>query len=134
MAASHSSSLAFTREWIDGNSIQRLPPLLSQAECVNLDFAEELYGTILDVFSEVWHVWAGRSTALNKRQVKEILAKLRLWGRDFRDGKLACVLVQSDELRDTVLDLLCQIGRILISISPIVSFSRPPDELTDHCA
>jgi len=115
MAVTHASSLALTREWIDGNSIERLPSLSSEQNYVNLDFVEELYGTILDVVSKIWRLWAGQSTALNKRQVKEILARLRLWGRDFRDGKLACVLAQSNELRDTILDLLCQIGKYIIS-------------------
>jgi len=115
MAVTHASSLALTREWIDGNSIERLPSLSSEQNYVNLDFVEELYGTILDVVTKIWRLWAGQSTALNKRQVKEILARLRLWGRDFRDGKLACVLAQSNELRDTILDLLCQIGKDIIS-------------------
>lgn len=133
MATSHSSSLAITREWIDGNSIQRLPPSPSspQENYVNLEFAEELYGTILDVFSKVWHSWAGRSTALNNRQVKEVLARLRLWGRDFQDGKLACVLAQSDELRDETLGLLCRIGKIIISMLFDIP-RQAPEELTDY--
>lgn len=132
MAAPNSSSLSLTREWIDGNSIQRLPPSPSspQEDYVNLDFAEELYGTILDVFSKTWHLWAGRCTALNNRQVKEVLARLRLWGRDFRDGKLACILAQSDELRDTILELLCQIGKIIISMLFYIP-RQAPEELTD---
>ena len=128
MAAIDRSSQIITREWLNGISIERLQPSSGQENWAdlgfagiersepssghenwaNLDFAEELYRTILDVFKDFWQ---SSSTAPNKRQVKEILARLRLWGRELGDGKLAVVLGQSDELRDTTLHLLRRAGR-----------------------
>ncbi|MCJ1251512.1 hypothetical protein MMC30_008746 [Trapelia coarctata] len=128
MAAIDALSQIVTREWIDGTSIERFQPSSCQENWADLDFAEELYRTILDVFNEFWQSWARTSTAPNKRQVKETLARLRLWGRDFGNGKLAVVLAQSDELRDTVLDLLRQVGTIVVSMLLETSSQQVPKE------
>ena len=42
--------------------------------------------------------------------LKDQLAKFFLWGDGFSDGRLDKALDQSDELRNTVLELLCDLG------------------------
>ena len=46
--------------------------------------------------------------------LKEELGKLYLWGEAFENGKLDEALEHSENLRDTVLELLCAIGDIII--------------------
>lgn len=52
---------------------------------------------------------------------KEELGKLYLWGEAFENGKLDKALELSEDLRDTVLDLLCAIGGIIVRGQHIVT-------------
>ena len=45
---------------------------------------------------------------------KEELARLYLCGDGFADGELAKVLDHTSELRDNLLEILCEIGALLI--------------------
>lgn len=42
--------------------------------------------------------------------LKQLLGRLHLWGESFNDGSLDKAVAQSDEMRNTVLELLCDIG------------------------
>ncbi|MCJ1393645.1 hypothetical protein MMC18_006520 [Xylographa bjoerkii] len=119
MATPTSLSRLITTEWIDGNSIKRSQPVASDEDFVNLDFAEELYGTLLSVFAQICRTCAKTFSSSKQRQNKEALGRLHLWGRDFQGGKLACILAQSDDLRDTVIDLLGQIGRVVLDLADV---------------
>ena len=116
MASSTSLGQLIATEWIDGNSIKRSQPMTSAGDIVNLDFAEELYGTLLMVFAQMCRIYSKTISLPKQRQVKEALGRLHLWGRDFQDGKLARVLGQSDDLRNTVIELLCQIGKVILGM------------------
>ena len=116
MASSTSLGRLITTEWIDGNSIKRSQPTAFETDIVNLDFEEELYGTLLAVFAQVCRTHSKTIPLLKQRQNKEALGRLHLWGRDFQDGKLACVLAQSDDLRNTVIELLGQVGKVILGM------------------
>ncbi|MCJ1439356.1 hypothetical protein MMC27_008748 [Xylographa pallens] len=117
MASSTSLGRLMTTEWIDGNSIKRSQPTAPDTDIVNLDFAEELYGTLLTVFARVCRTYSNTIPLSKQRQNKEALGRLHLWGRDFQDGKLACVLAQSDDLRNTVIELLGQVGKVILNLA-----------------
>ncbi|MCJ1379558.1 hypothetical protein MMC17_002659 [Xylographa soralifera] len=116
MASSTSLGQLITTEWIDGNSIKRSQPTASGGDIVNLDFVEELYGTLLSVFAQVCQTYSKTIPLSKQRQSKEALGRLHLWGRDFQDGKLACVLAQSDDLRNNVIELLGQVGKVILDL------------------
>ena len=104
-----SLGLLLTNEWLDGNHITS-----AKAQDANLNISEELYSTILETIVKIWS--AINITRLEQVQVKLLkdgLAKLHLWGRDFMNGRLAHVLSQSDELRDTVLQILRRLGQLV---------------------
>lgn len=77
------------------------------ASDANLDISEEFYFAILKALK----LWA---KIRQPGDIKGIAAKLYLWGRDYSDGKLSMILSQANELRDTVLSLLQQIGRLVL--------------------
>ena len=97
------------------NSIQRLP----QENHVDPSFARELYDACIRFFTAVVQAISKLGNDnIEKHQLgklKEELGRLYLWGSDYGDGKLACVLAQSDELRDDVLELLSGISRLLVN-------------------
>ncbi|KAL9121957.1 MAG: hypothetical protein Q9187_001482 [Circinaria calcarea] len=107
-------TLVFTQEWIDGNNFQRLP----QEDQVDLSFAQELYDACIGFFTKVLQgISRSGSDIVQKYQLgtlKEEWARLYLWGSGFENGKLAGVLAQSDELRDSVLELLSGTSQLLI--------------------
>ncbi|MCJ1285845.1 hypothetical protein MMC26_005187 [Xylographa opegraphella] len=117
MALSTSLGRLITSEWIDGNSFKRSQPTASGGDLVNLDFAEELYETILSVFAQVCRTYSKPILLWKQRQCKEALGRVHLWGRDFQDGRLARVLAQSDDLRNTVIELLGQIGKGVLDLA-----------------
>ena len=112
---SASSTLVFTQEWIDGNSFQHL----SQDDEAELTFAQELYDACLEFFTTAVQGISKLSNDNPKEYqlstLKEELGKLYLWGTGFDNGKLGCILGQSDELRDDVLGLLSGISRLLLN-------------------
>lgn len=55
-----------------------------------------------------------RSSSLRTTVLREYLGKFYLWGEPFGIGELEKALEQSDELRETVLDRLCHIGKLLL--------------------
>ncbi|MCJ1479097.1 hypothetical protein MMC13_007781 [Lambiella insularis] len=117
MASPYTLGGLIIREWIDGNSIERSLHLLTGKDIVNLDFAEELYISVLEVFTQLQKSQALTSSNPKDRRVNEAVAILHLWGRDFRDGKLACVLAQSDDLRESIICLLAKIGKIVLELA-----------------
>lgn len=60
--------------------------------------------------------WRNKACSPPKSSVstlKEELGKLYLWGEAFENGKLDKALELSEDLRDTVLELLCAIGDVI---------------------
>ncbi|MCJ1402972.1 hypothetical protein MMC11_006194 [Xylographa trunciseda] len=120
MATSTSLGRLITTEWIDGSSVKRSHPAASEEDFVNLEFAEELYGTLLSVFAQICRTYSKTFTVPKQRQNKEALGRLHLWGRALvQEGKLACVLAQSDDVRDTVIDLFGQIGKAVLDLADL---------------
>lgn len=81
-----------------------------------LGFAEYLFTTCLHVFQELCLELSTLSSppeCIRDGLLVEGLGKFYLWGESFQDGTLGTALEQSDELREDVLRLICQIGRIL---------------------
>ena len=117
MAPSTIGSQTVTKEWIDGNTNERLQASEPSGDLVNLNFIEELYQTVLKVFTERWRLVSSSMSLARKRIFKEALGRLYLWGRDFQNGGLASISAQSDDLRDTILDLLASIGKCFLSMS-----------------
>ena len=98
-----------TDEWLDGNHVR-----YAKAQDANLDILESLYNAVLEVVEKIWR--ATNTTRLKQTQAalfEGSLAKLQVWGRDVGNGRLAYVLSQSDELRDTILLTLRQLGRLV---------------------
>lgn len=57
----------------------------------------------------------GQGISLDEQSVlREQLGKFYLWGEGFRGGSLDKAVDQSDDLRNTVLELICDIGMVLL--------------------
>ena len=80
---------------------------------VSTDISEELYTTILEVLP-AWR----RARSEDSAAAKSIAAQLYLWGQDYSDGRLNMILSRAEDLRDTTIDLLQQIGRLLLNGKP----------------
>ncbi len=105
------STKAFVREWIDGNTTWST----NRSGNDDVGFAGLLYDSCLDLFKELY-TESCRSSFLSKdeqQQLKEELGRLFLWGDAFGDGKLDRILVQSSDLRNTILEFISGIGKVL---------------------
>lgn len=108
----------FQEERINGTSIEAANPGFEEDDSAATDFAWGLYDQILEMFATIVPLALKIVEEIGKnpeRSLKESLSKLILWGDGFRDGRLERIIRQSDDLRESVLDLLVAVGRTLIS-------------------
>jgi hypothetical protein len=105
-------------EWLDGAIIETTKNVDGQASQASTGFAWSLYHHTLELFSHLYPLALPLSVPGRKRQheksFKKSLGRLFLWGDGFRDGKLESVLDHSDSLRETIIESLCAIGKILL--------------------
>ena len=86
---------------------------------VDHEFATRLYEQSLETLRYLSHGGTKNETStLPSCMLKEELGKLYLWGEVFAHGDLIRALDQSDDLKDDILDLLSNIGRILLQGRP----------------
>jgi hypothetical protein len=113
----------FLEEWIDGTNLHALPlQELASGKITGTGIAGLLYEQCLSVFSKVlplaFRKFSSLTTA-NKRSeasvaaLKELLGSLCLWGESFEHGKLDSILVQSEDLRESVLELLLAVAETI---------------------
>ena len=109
-----------TIQWVNQREVSPRIPI-----GVNCDTSEELYQAILSGFSD-WK--ASRSSDVDQKHLVEgIATKLNLFGADYQDGLLSQILLQADELRDTVLGLLIRISSTFCngkSLAKVIQRSR----------
>ena len=87
-------------------------------------FAERLYHLCLGTLREICrHEMESPSSTLDNLKLKEEVAKLYLWGESFGPGELDEALQHLDDLREDVLELLGQIGKLLLRGTLQASFS-----------
>ena len=104
-----------TVQWVDQS---KTSPGISTG--VNCDTSEELYQAILSAFLD-WTA-SGSDHLRRTNAVTSIATKLNLFGADYQDGQLSQILLQADELRDTVIGLLVRFsstfcdGKLLIKL------------------
>jgi hypothetical protein len=119
-------------EWIDGATIQTTSENVDGKDSqASTGFAWSLYHHTLELFSQLFPlIFAGSGAGVNRHREKSFkrsLGMLFLWGDGFRGGKLESVLEESDGLRETVIESLAAIGKILLysklSIHPELSTS-----------
>lgn len=77
----------------------------------DIGIAEELYHSILSVLQSIWSV----RTELGDQatSLEPILTSFILWGREFKNGKLTCILLRVEALHDKILSLLQELGALL---------------------
>lgn len=98
-------------EWIDGNEVRSL---LHHPNETGL--GERLHQSCMALFEYLWASFSSAPPPLRlgiKSSLHEDLSRLYLWGTSFQSGWLDMILMESDELRDEVLQLLCDIGLVL---------------------
>jgi hypothetical protein len=114
----------FLQEWIDGTNLHTLP---SQEPVDDKSTSTGIAGLLceqcLDVFSRALPLAGRKFTSLAAEDasgetsvaaLKELLGSLYLWGESFEHGKLDFILVQSEDLRESVLELLLTIAQTLL--------------------
>ena len=119
VTGAHDDRKGFMQQWLDSNES---PPINFARTCAGErgadreeGFASCFYSTCLREFQRLCrqeqkgYVHGSRSYLL-----KEELDKLYMWGESFGPGELDKALEVSEELRDSVLDLLVNLGELLI--------------------
>jgi hypothetical protein len=104
-------------EWIDGATIYRSTDA-EDGERATAGFAWSLYDLNLKLLTELIPIVERDIPTVSRKDVKALkqsLGNLFLWGDGFRDGSLEIVLEESDDLKETLVSSLVQIGRLLIS-------------------
>jgi hypothetical protein len=101
-------SVPLVEDWI--TRACEAPISLQKASIDAFEPAWQLYGGCLNLFAYLCRSHEEDKNAM----LREELMRLYLWGEGFSDGRLDKSLKCSDELRRTVLELLCSIGRWLI--------------------
>ena len=115
-ASASVSTSSFTQEWIDRTNLQRASKLLNH-DSADESLAQELLDSCLDVSFAVWPK-IKLSNTFEEHQLhalKEVLGSLHLFSVGFQDGKLAYALSQSDELRDSVLEVVADISQSILN-------------------
>ena len=120
-----SSKLGKVVEWIDGATIHRSGD--AQEDDAEFGFAWTLYDLDLKILTEFVPILSTESLKFSRKDVttlKQCLGDLFLWGDGFRDGRLEKVVVESDDLAETLVSSLVGIGRLLMTgesnfLSPI---------------
>jgi hypothetical protein len=103
-------------EWIDGATIYRSKD--PEDEGAAAGFAWTLYDLDLKLLTRVIPIISRDLPTISHKDIKILklsLGNLFLWGDGFRDGMLENVLEESDDLKETLVDLLVEIARLLIS-------------------
>ena len=104
----------FMQQWLDSNESTSVDFAGTGAGERGIDredgFASRFYCTCLRDFQRLCHYAHGSRSFL----LKEELDKLYMWGESFGPGDLDKALEESEELRDNVLDLLVNLGELLI--------------------
>jgi hypothetical protein len=103
-------------EWIDGTTIHRLRNPEDEGAAVG--FAWTLYDLDLKLLKTLIPVVSKDLPNISHKDIKTLkqsLGNLFLWGDGFRDGMLENILEESDDLKETLVDLLVEIARLLIS-------------------
>ena len=78
-------------------------------------FASQFYGTCLQGFKQLCRQeLEGYAPGTQSYLLREELGKLYLWGESFSPGELDKALDEFEEIRDNVLDLLVNLGELVI--------------------
>jgi hypothetical protein len=106
-------------EWIDGATIQTTAENGDgEASEDSTGFAWDLYHHTLELFSLLIPLILARPGLCNNREheksLKGSLGRLFLWGDGFRGGKLETVLHESENLRESIIESLAAIAKILL--------------------
>ena len=105
-----------TQEWIDGTSIQRASKPESR-DIGDVSIAQELFDACVGVLFAMWPKIKS-SNYLERYEInvlKEVLGNLHLFSVSFQEGKLTRAMSQSDELRDSVLEIVSDISQSVLN-------------------
>ena len=116
---------SYLHHWIDDTSYKQESELftghthdLEVNDCLTIQF----YACCIRVLREICHQLSMvgpsklKESALDVelRILQEELARLYLFGDGFADGEMGKILDHASELRDNLLEILCEIGALLI--------------------
>lgn len=102
-------------EWIDGSTIHRSRDTEDGGAAAG--FAWTLYDLDLKLLTRLIPIISRELPTISRKDTKTLkqsLGNLFLWGDGFRDGMLENVTLESDDLKETILELLARIGKLLI--------------------
>ncbi|KAL8782763.1 MAG: hypothetical protein Q9195_009578 [Heterodermia aff. obscurata] len=129
---------SYLHNWIDDTSQEQEPKLfagrthdLEANDCLTIRF----YDCCVRVLQKICHQLSTigpsklEKNALDTelRMLQEELARLYLCGDGFADGEMGMILDHANELRDNLLEILCEIGAILIRGIPRTMSAKLPD-------
>jgi hypothetical protein len=104
-------------EWIDGATVHRSTDIV-EGEGATSGFAWSLYNLDLELLTKLIPIVSRDIPTILRKDIKALkqsLGNLFLWGDGFRDGRLESVLEESDDLKETLVASLVEIGRLLVS-------------------
>ena len=109
----------FMQQWLDSNESTSIDFAGTGAGERGIDreegFASRFYSTCLRELQRLCRQeQKGYAHGSRSYLLKEELDKLYMWGESFVPGELDKALDESEELRDNVLDLLVNLGELLI--------------------
>ena len=109
----------FMQQWLDSNESTSVDFAGTGAGERAIDreegFASRFYSTCLREFQQLCRKkQEGYAHGSRSYLLKEELDKFYMWGESFGPGELDKALDESEELRDNVLDLLVNLGDLLI--------------------
>ena len=107
---------ALTQQWLVDNAsgIPSSRPVRVE-EIEDEGFAARLYTRCLYVFRYLCGLKAKTASGIMRSlALREELGKLYLWGQTFAAGEFDRALEQADDLRETVLKLLGDIGQLVL--------------------
>lgn len=124
----HNGRVRFLEQWIDGTAVESSLSEQQGYDVAASGFTWNLYENCLKLLKEIIQVserikqpellpvseLKSRSTNFEVTSLKECLSRLFLWGEGFSGGQLDKIIQRSDALKETVLQFVAAIAKILL--------------------
>ncbi|KAI9800180.1 MAG: hypothetical protein M1833_003507 [Piccolia ochrophora] len=107
---------------------------LDDAPNGEVGFVEQLYRSCLDLFSAHWRRIldsSAKEACAKFPHLKDSLGRFFLWGESFHEGQLDALIEVSDELKETIIELLSGIANMLTSPAIIYIAGFDPTDAHD---
>lgn len=120
----------YAKRWVEQSGLADGDVSVSTSSGCELGLATCLYFACRDAFKFLCQ--SSVSEPNDNRSLKQQLGRFYLWGESYVDGSLDNAIAQSDEMRDTILNLLCDIAGELLQPS-FLHRGKLPAPIEDTC-